>query len=193
MLASLSSTGSVRKPLFQPLADIRRPHRPPPQSGRSLPSLQLHQALLAGAALATRHLCNSGHSGRKSHGSRRIRNTLRHAVRRVYEFFSGVGGMRLAFQEAMLSKGPLPLWRSFEVDETCCKAYCDLYGSKYITGVKRNESWKGRRDSDELWRCSIDRLPDEAFEGGDLWLMSPPCQPFTRTGRRLKLHHRLAY
>ena len=28
---------------------------------------------------------------------------------------------------------------------------------------------------DQLWRCSIDRLPNDALEGADLWLMSPPC------------------
>eukprot|EP00438_Fugacium_kawagutii_P036545 Skav231225 [mRNA] locus=scaffold813:188111:190842:+ [translate_table: standard] len=39
-------------------------------------------------------------------------------------------------------------------------------------------------EEDELWRCSIDKLPDAAFDGADLWLMSPPCQPFTRTGHR---------
>merc|ERR1719356_1262825 len=27
-------------------------------------------------------------------------------------------------------------------------------------------------------------MPPEAFEGADLWLMSPPCQPFTQTGNR---------
>ena len=73
--------------------------------------------------------------------------------------------MRLAFQEAVPAREPLPTWRSYEVDEACCAAYCELYGSKYVSGVKRGELWKSRREPDELWRCSIDRLPDAAFEG----------------------------
>ena len=124
------------------------------------------------------------------HGASRSaarRAHLRRALKSVYEFFGGVGGMRLAYQEAV-GKSELPSWRCFEVDETCCKAYCELYGSKYVTGVQRGELWRSSaRARDELWRCSIDRLPDAAFEGGDLWLMSPPCQPFTRSGKRRDL------
>ncbi|CAE7727155.1 DNMT2, partial [Symbiodinium sp. CCMP2456] len=124
-------------------------------------------------------------SGGRRASTPRGRTLSRRAFRSVFEFFSGVGGMRLSFKDAVPAREPFPTWRAFEVDEACCQAYCELYGSKYVTGVRRGELWKKKqRGSDELWRCSIDRLPDGAFDGGDLWLMSPPCQPFTRTGKQ---------
>ncbi|CAJ1401198.1 unnamed protein product [Effrenium voratum] len=102
---------------------------------------------------------------------------------RVHEFFSGVGGLRLAFQAA---GGRSARWRAYEVDEACCQAYRQLYHSRQLGGVRQAEPWKSIvRPEDELWRCSIDKLPDAAFEKADLWIMSPPCQPFTRTGHRL--------
>ncbi|CAE7690643.1 unnamed protein product, partial [Symbiodinium pilosum] len=121
-----------------------------------------HLTFLAGAICISGHI-SRGHRIRKHKGRGCIRS-CRFAVRSVYEFFSGVGGMRLAFKEAVPAREPLPTWRSYEVDEACCAAYCELYGSKYVSGVKRGELWKSRREPDELWRCSIDRLPDAAFE-----------------------------
>ncbi|CAE7447216.1 DNMT2, partial [Symbiodinium necroappetens] len=133
-------------------------------------------------------LCRSP-GGRRRASTPRGRALSRRALRSVFEFFSGVGGMRLSFKDAVPAREPFPTWRAFEVDEACCQAYCELYGSKYVTGVRRGELWKNKnqRGADELWRCSIDRLPDGAFDGGDLWLMSPPCQPFTRTGKQKDL------
>eukprot|EP00435_Cladocopium_sp_Y103_P007196 s1042_g2.t1 len=88
----------------------------------------------------------------------------------IYEFFSGIGGLRLAYAAARVEESDeRARFRAYEVDEVCCHVYGDLYGAS---------------KEDELWRCSIDKLPDEAFDGADLWLMSPPCQPFTRTGHR---------
>ncbi|CAE8628827.1 unnamed protein product, partial [Polarella glacialis] len=75
-------------------------------------------------------------------------------------------------------------------DETCCGVYSKLFGSGYFPGVRQGERWKGTSGPDEIWRCSIDKLPDEAFEGADMWTMSPPCQPFTRTGKRLDIDDR---
>ncbi|CAK9090473.1 unnamed protein product [Durusdinium trenchii] len=106
----------------------------------------------------------------------------------VYEFFSGLGGLRLGYTSAERS---LPArarnatrFRAYEIDQVCCQVYEDLYGARALRGVQHMEPWMRASKEDELWCCSIDRLPDAAFEGADLWLMSPPCQPFTRTGRR---------
>ena len=143
--------------------------------------------LLEAGAFVFVTLCRSP-GGRRRASTPRGRALSRRALRSVFEFFSGVGGMRLSFKDAVPAREPFPTWRAFEVDEACCQAYCELYGSKYVTGVRRGELWKNKnqRGTDELWRCSIDRLPDGAFDGGDLWLMSPPCQPFTRTGKPLQ-------
>lgn len=109
---------------------------------------------------------------------------------KVLELFSGIGGMRLAYCGATGPEAALPQWRAMEVDETCLKTYTQLFGSAPVGGVRANEVWNNPAGPDEVWRCSIDKLPDEAFEGFDLWLMSPPCQPFTRTGRKRDLDDR---
>jgi len=109
-------------------------------------------------------------------------------VAHIFEFFSGIGGMRTAFQLASDgSERPLPSWRAFEVDETCLNAYSHVFGSEVVHGVRAEERWRRGLGGDEAWRCSIDKLPNEAFEGADLWLLSPPCQPFTRTGKRMDI------
>merc|ERR1712194_240317 len=138
---------------------------------------------------------------------------LRAGISQVFELFSGIGGNRVAFQRAAseLSVGS-PRWRAMEVDQTCCEVYARQFQAGYVQGARASEQWnyavpmdqnearyvQGVRaseqwnyavpmDQNEVWRCSIDRLPNEAFDGADLWIMSPPCQPFTRTGKKLDL------
>jgi len=106
-------------------------------------------------------------------------------VASVLELFSGLGGQRLAF--GLARTGALPRWRAMEIDETCVGAYSEVFGSTAVQGVHGDRRWERRCGPDEVWRCSIDRLPDEAFEGSELWLMSPPCQPFMSMGRRRDL------
>lgn len=116
--------------------------------------------------------------------SRRARTVA--GVAHVFEFFSGIGGMRTAFQLATSGSGqPLPKWRALEVDETCLDAYAHVFGSPVVRGIRAEERWRHGTGEDEAWRCSIDKLPDEALEGADLWLLSPPCQPFIRTGKKM--------
>eukprot|EP00434_Breviolum_minutum_P034482 symbB.v1.2.030523.t1/scaffold3438.1/size56642/3 len=105
----------------------------------------------------------------------------------IYELFSGVGGMRLAYQAATAaeSEACAARFRAYDIDEVCCHVYGDLYGASKVLSARKEEPWnKMEPTQDELWRCSIDKLPEAAFEGADLWLASPPCQPFTRTGKR---------
>lgn len=83
----------------------------------------------------------------------------------VVEFFAGMGGMRVAGDQSGI---PIRILAAYEVSEICQKAYIHNFGS--------NE-----------WRLkTIERLPIEELDNlhADMWLMSPPCQPFTRAGRR---------
>lgn len=83
----------------------------------------------------------------------------------VVEFFAGMGGMRVAGDESGI---PVRILAAYEISEICQKAYIHNFGS--------NE-----------WRLkTIERLPIEELDKlhADMWLMSPPCQPFTRAGRR---------
>mmetsp|Transcript_128490 Transcript_128490/g.247634 ORF Transcript_128490/g.247634 Transcript_128490/m.247634 type:complete len:482 (+) Transcript_128490:78-1523(+) len=85
---------------------------------------------------------------------------------RVVEFFAGMGGMRAAAAESGI---PLRIVASYEISNVCAKAYWHNYG---------REGWQSK---------TIDSLPAADLDAlrADTWLMSPPCQPFTRCGRRL--------
>ncbi|CAL1140006.1 unnamed protein product [Cladocopium goreaui] len=136
--------------------------------------------------------CGSVALGKRRRACKRLacHLTRRHARGHetvIYEFFSGIGGLRLAYNAAIKSGSDDTgaRFRAYEVDEVCCHVYGDLYGASKVLAARREEPWKNaEQEEDELWRCSIDKLPDAAFDGADLWLMSPPCQPFTRTGHR---------
>lgn len=86
-------------------------------------------------------------------------------VLRVVEFFAGMGGMRCAGD---LSGEPLEVVACYEISEICQQAYRHNFGTR------------------ELRVRTIERLSVEELDGlsSDVWLMSPPCQPFTRSGRR---------
>lgn len=109
-------------------------------------------------------------------------------IGQVFEMFSGIGGMRVAYQQARASLDEAvdesPRWRAMEVDDTCCEVYTEQFKAGCQRGVRAQELWHQPAAANEVWRCSIDKLPDEAFDGADLWLLSPPCQPFTRTGKQ---------
>lgn len=83
----------------------------------------------------------------------------------VVEFFAGMGGMRAAGLESGI---PMKVVAAYEVSEICQEAYRHNYGG-------------------EEWRLkTIEQLSTEELDaqGADVWHMSPPCQPFTRSGRR---------
>eukprot|EP00930_Biecheleria_cincta_P055823 TRINITY_DN42080_c0_g1_i1.p1 TRINITY_DN42080_c0_g1~~TRINITY_DN42080_c0_g1_i1.p1 ORF type:complete len:441 (-),score=86.93 TRINITY_DN42080_c0_g1_i1:22-1344(-) len=84
---------------------------------------------------------------------------------KVVEFFAGIGGMRAATLESGLQ---LKVIAAYEVSDLCKQAYHHNYGK---------EDWRVK---------TIERIPDEELDAlrADVWLMSPPCQPFTRSGLR---------
>ncbi|CAL1163843.1 unnamed protein product [Cladocopium goreaui] len=84
---------------------------------------------------------------------------------RVLELFAGIGGMRMSLQRAEL---PHQIVAAFDVSELCEKAYRHNFGG---------EEWK-KKTIECLKPQELDAL------GADVWLMSPPCQPFTRAGKR---------
>eukprot|EP00929_Paragymnodinium_shiwhaense_P055846 TRINITY_DN27957_c0_g1_i2.p1 TRINITY_DN27957_c0_g1~~TRINITY_DN27957_c0_g1_i2.p1 ORF type:complete len:458 (-),score=101.58 TRINITY_DN27957_c0_g1_i2:49-1422(-) len=85
---------------------------------------------------------------------------------RVVEFFAGMGGMRAAGLESGLE---MEVVAAYEISDICARAYLHNY-------------------PDANWRLTtIEYLQAEELDAvrGDVWLMSPPCQPFTRSGKRL--------
>ncbi len=89
---------------------------------------------------------------------------------RMIEFFSGIGGMRLAVEEALLS-----LDTSNSKDHlSFCQAYdISLYA---------NRTYKHNFINDQVSTKLVEQLKVQDLDGkADLWTMSPPCQPFTMT------------
>ncbi|CAJ1360492.1 unnamed protein product [Effrenium voratum] len=84
---------------------------------------------------------------------------------RVLELFAGIGGMRCALERSQLQARVVA---AIDVSELCEKAYCHNFGK---------DDWK-KKTIECLRPQDLDALE------ADLWLMSPPCQPFTRSGKR---------
>ncbi|KAJ1995161.1 hypothetical protein GGI25_001388 [Coemansia spiralis] len=82
---------------------------------------------------------------------------------RVAEFYSGIGGMHFALQEARIESQVV---RAFDINTVA------------------NHVYKHNFPSVPIMQRSIESLPMTLFEAlkADLWTMSPPCQPYTRQG-----------
>jgi tRNA (cytosine38-C5)-methyltransferase len=86
------------------------------------------------------------------------------APQKVLEFYSGIGGWHYALAASTLR---CEVVGAFELNPNANEVYA------------HNFSLKPRQ-------CNIEKLrlaELEAF-GADMWVMSPPCQPFTRLGKR---------
>ncbi len=84
---------------------------------------------------------------------------------RAIEFFSGIGGLHYALED---SNPSATVVASFDINETANKVYKHNFGME----PKRN---------------GIDKLKPDTIEKlkANIWLMSPPCQPYTAGGKRL--------
>ncbi|KAI8594998.1 TRNA aspartic acid methyltransferase 1 [Dissophora ornata] len=84
---------------------------------------------------------------------------------RVLEFYSGIGGMHYSFNE---SGHQGQILKAFDINTTANEVYAHNHGKKQL--AQRN----------------IEAVPIEFYDKqqADVWLMSPPCQPYTRTGNQ---------
>ena len=100
--------------------------------------------------------------------SREPRSTEEQPLRAV-EFFAGLGGWSCALKQPSTGGAdPLPpveVVAAYEVDRVCCDVFAHNHGL---------------RPSNQ----SIETLDAAALSAhrADLWVLSPPCQPFTRGG-----------
>eukprot|EP01031_Cornospumella_fuschlensis_P026054 gene26054-31457_t len=100
----------------------------------------------------------------------------------VFEFFSGIGGVRLALPDAIDSV-PIRRIRAFD-----CSAVPNMvYEHNFHGSVeKRLDSV---RDS-SLRNILVQGLKVRDVDGqADIWTMSPPCQPYTTTRGALRRDH----
>ena len=89
--------------------------------------------------------------------------TAEHAV---LELFAGVGGLHYALRRAGV---PHRVRCAFDVDDSALCVYRHNHGDTPTSSA-------------DIVSLSVTQL--EAF-GADTWLLSPPCQPFTRQGHML--------
>lgn len=95
----------------------------------------------------------------ENHGKRTIR---------MIEFFSGIGGMRCAAENAL---------KTLDVELATCQAYeISLYANETYRNNFRERNGCCRVYTKLVEQLTVDNLPE-----ADLWTMSPPCQPFTNT------------
>lgn len=81
----------------------------------------------------------------------------------VVDLYSGIGGLHTALKAAIKSFPSLSLKsvRAFDVNTVANR----VYQHNYVVSPSVR---------------TIDSLGERDITGGDLWLMSPPCQPYTR-------------
>jgi len=94
---------------------------------------------------------------------------------RTLELFSGIGGLRAAFHRACdlagVALGPLLEWRPLEASPLANEVYSRNF----------------EVPNPPVLPIDISRVRQEEVDGADLWLMSPPCQPYTRLNARLDM------
>ena len=83
------------------------------------------------------------------------------------EFFSGIGGLHYAL---CLARPGAVVARAFDVDDTATRVYASNFGTRALVTA-----------------TDVCRLEPDALNrfGAGLWLLSPPCQPYTRQGNAL--------
>ena len=91
----------------------------------------------------------------------------------VVEFFSGIGGMRLALSDASNTLDNLSLGTFKAID----------------TSELVNQVYRHNFNGEEPWKVNIETIKVKDLDGkARIWTMSPPCQPFTTTKDSKQLH-----
>ncbi|RUS16658.1 hypothetical protein BC937DRAFT_90955 [Endogone sp. FLAS-F59071] len=82
---------------------------------------------------------------------------------KILEFYSGIGGMHYA---ALLANWDAQVLKAFDINTTANEIYAYNFGKRTVT----------QRNIEALSLDFYDKLE------ANIWTMSPPCQPYTRTG-----------
>jgi tRNA (cytosine38-C5)-methyltransferase len=103
----------------------------------------------------------------------------------MFEFFSGIGGMRIAVESAM----KIVLRNDDEMDESCCLSSCRAYDislhAKRCYQHNFSHSDATQTNSNVSTKLVEHLKPNDVDACGKshLWTLSPPCQPFTTNGK----------
>merc|ERR1712063_244742 len=86
---------------------------------------------------------------------------------RVWEFFAGIGGMRLGLPKE--------------------KEYSSIKAVEVSRVV--NEAYQHNFPTDVVYSKLVEHFSRRELDGtGDVWLLSPPCQPYTKTKNAKQQH-----
>lgn len=98
---------------------------------------------------------------------------------RMLEFFSGIGGMRISLEKALLLLNKDATNKKYVLES--CRAY-DI--SLHANKVYHHNFCSDSDKSDSVCTKLVEQLKpkDIAPLHANLWTMSPPCQPFTTSG-----------
>lgn len=104
----------------------------------------------------------------------------------VYEFFSGIGGMRLSLP-SVIDGIPVKSITAFDCNSVANAVYLENFHNTSRNQVVCTDSNDNIINS-RLCSGLVDSLAEKDVDNkADVWTMSPPCQPFTTT----KFSHRL--
>jgi tRNA (cytosine38-C5)-methyltransferase len=81
-------------------------------------------------------------------------------MKKALEFYSGIGGFHYS---VLLSEMPVEVVQAFDIHSFANETYYHNFKSK-----------ANSRNIETLTAKDIDKY------GADVWMMSPPCQPYTR-------------
>ena len=100
---------------------------------------------------------------------------------RMIEFFSGIGGMRFALEQALENHARRYDYDDHDCKLSSCQAYdISLHANKVYEHNFQNES--SCSSSSKVSTKLVEQLKKSDVDGkADIWTMSPPCQPFTKT------------
>lgn len=91
----------------------------------------------------------------------------------MIEFFSGIGGMRLAVEEAV---------RGDEGSTAAPSRFHQFTCRAYDISLHANRTYQHNFPNEKVTTKLVEQLKAADLDGvADLWTMSPPCQPFTTT------------
>jgi tRNA (cytosine38-C5)-methyltransferase len=106
----------------------------------------------------------------------------------VFEFFSGIGGMRLGLPET-IRNCPIKEVVAFDVSVVANEIYRENFDNRRQQ-QRQQQHCANDRINGTLREILINGLKVADVDGAaDVWTMSPPCQPFTTTRHAKRMDH----
>ncbi|KAI8836456.1 S-adenosyl-L-methionine-dependent methyltransferase [Chytriomyces cf. hyalinus JEL632] len=99
---------------------------------------------------------------------------------RALEFFCGIGGLHYGLLLSQSSSDPASNDPAVARENAC--TVVEAYDINHVTNAIYTHNFGVRPEQKAIEKLTVKEL--DAFKA-NVWLLSPPCQPFTRGGKRL--------